>query len=77
MIDEKNIQTLIGKNVFYVSADKSLQVGGILTFAGYNELVPNWKYQLTISRMPVTHVDLDNDSLIEQTENTIVTKALI
>lgn len=77
MIDQENIHKLIGKNVFYVSADKSVQVGGILTFANYNDLVPAWGFQLTIARMPVTHIDLDNDTLVEQTENTIVTKSLL
>lgn len=77
MITEEQLKELLNKKVLYMNADKSIQIAGKLTFYGFNHLLPNWKYQLTIDRMPITNVDLENDTLTEVIPNMILTKALM
>lgn len=61
----EGIQKWIGKRVLVIDS-KNVKIGGILEYVGYNENFPSWGIQVTIGRLPITNVDLDNVSLIEE-----------
>lgn len=65
----EQLQSSIGKRVSVKMADKSV-VCGVLQFAGNNENFPSWGLQLTIDRMPITNVDVNNIEL--QAERVVI-----
>lgn len=44
---------------------KTGNIAGICQFIGNNEFFPSWGLQVTVSRMPLTNVEIKNISLIE------------
>lgn len=44
---------------------KTGTIAGICQFIGNNEFFPSWGLQVTVSRMPLTNVEIKNISLIE------------
>jgi hypothetical protein len=52
-------ETLIGKRV------RARDIIGVCEFFGYNEFFPSWKLQVTIGRLPVTHLELSDIELVD------------
>lgn len=53
-------QLLIGKRVQVKGNTPPELYGGILTFIGPNPYFPSWGIQATISRMPISNIDLNS-----------------
>jgi len=52
------------KNVkFRSDDDKTCTMGGICQFLGYNEFIPSWGLQITLSRTPLPNINLEDISL--------------
>jgi len=52
-------ETLIGKRI------RARDIIGVCEFFGYNEFFPSWKLQVTIGRLPVTHLELSDIELVD------------
>jgi hypothetical protein len=52
-------ETLIGKRV------RARDIIGVCEFFGYNDFFPSWKLQVTIGRLPVTHLELSDIELVD------------
>jgi hypothetical protein len=57
----EELQSSIGKRVSVKT--NSGVICGILQFAGKNEFLPSWGFQLTVGGMPIQNVDPNNVSL--------------
>ena len=58
-LNEQQVQKLkdkfMGKRVSFLDK-KGERFIGQCEFIGYNDFLPSWEFQITINRMPVSHV---------------------
>ena len=54
-------QQILGKKIRVKTKD----VEGICEYFGYNPNFPSWKIQVTIGRMPITHLKISDIELLE------------
>lgn len=52
-------EQILGKRI------KVKNVIGICEYFGYNEYFPSWKLQVTIGRMPISHLELSDIELLK------------
>lgn len=52
------------KNYKFVYGDVS-DVVGVVTFLGYNRFFPSWNLQVTVNRLPLQNISLDQIELEE------------
>lgn len=53
----------LNKNISVMENNGKI-TGGLCTFIGYNEFIPSWGLQVTLSRTPVTNFELKSIKLI-------------
>ena len=58
MLEDK----FLGKRV--IVKTKNGKIGGICQFIGNNEFIPSFGLQVTVSRMPITNVEIKDISLL-------------
>ena len=60
---DKMRDKFIGKRISVIGGIG--KVVGKCDFLGYNEFFPNWGFQVTINRMPVSNVKINSVHLVE------------
>lgn len=70
-ISEEAIQKMrsefMGKRIAFKTMSGDSWVGRC-EFLGYNQFLPSWEFQVTIDRMPCSHVNPHTIKLVEETK---------
>jgi|LakMenEpi03Aug12_release.lakeMendotaPanAssembly.Ray.scaffolds.fasta_scaffold702316_2 hypothetical protein len=53
----------LGKKISVID-QKGITHVGICDFIGYNRFIPSWGFQVTVSRVPITNVDVKTIKLL-------------